>query len=81
MSVISGVVALAQEDGDELGAGGEVAARLACGFHAALELDGPGAQPVAEHAGVGFAAQPGHRGGLGDVQLLAVEGVDLSVDV
>ena len=61
---LGGVVALAEQDGDELGAGGEVGAGLADGLHAAVEFDGAGAQPVAEHAGVGFVAEPGHRGGL-----------------
>jgi hypothetical protein len=54
--VVAGVVALAQQDGDELGSGGEVGARFAGRFHAAVELDGSCAQPVAEHAGVGFGA-------------------------
>ena len=62
--VVVGVVALAEEDGHELGAGVEVGAGFAGGFHAAVELDGSGAQSVAEHAGVGFAAEAGHGGGL-----------------
>ena len=41
--VVSGVVALAEEDGHELGAGFEVGAGLADGFHAAVEFDGAGA--------------------------------------
>ena len=43
-----------------------------------------GAQPVAEHAGVCFAAQAGHAGGLvvgGQLGTLAVEGVDLGADL
>jgi hypothetical protein len=78
--VVSGVVALTEQDRRELWTGGEVGAGFARGFHAAVELDGAGAQPVAEHAGVGLAAQPGHRCGLGDGEVLTVEGVDLDVD-
>ena len=62
--VVAGVVSLAEEDGDELGSGGEVAQVSQADLHAAVELDGSGAEPVAEHAGVGFAAEPGHGGGL-----------------
>jgi hypothetical protein len=62
--VVAGVVTLAEEDGNELGSGVEVGAGLARGFHAALELDGPGAQSVAEHAGVCFAPEAGHGRGL-----------------
>jgi hypothetical protein len=82
---LAGVVALAEEDGDELGAGCEVGAGLADGLHAAVELGGSGAQAVGEHACVGFVAESGHGGGL-DVggqcagPDLAVEGVDVGVD-
>jgi hypothetical protein len=71
--VVAGVVSLAQEDEDELGSGLEgparraaleVGAGLAGGFHAAVELGGSGAEPVAEYAGVGLLAEPGHGGGL-----------------
>jgi hypothetical protein len=62
--VVAGVVGLALEGGAELDGGLEVAAGLAGGFHAAVELDWAGAQAVAEHPGVGLAAQPGHAGGL-----------------
>ena len=61
---LTGVVSLTEEDGDELGAGSEVGAGLADRLHAAVEFSGAGAQPVAEHAGVGFVAQPCHGGGL-----------------
>lgn len=64
LSAVAGVVSLADEDGLELDAGSEVAAGLARGLHAAVELDGAGAEPVAEHAGVCFAAEPGHGGRL-----------------
>ena len=83
LAVVAGVVALADEDGQELGAGAEVGAGFAGGFHAAVEFGGAGAEAVAEHAGVGFAAQPGHAGGLvvgGQFGRLAVEGVDLGAD-
>ena len=50
--VVACVVSLAEQDGDELGPGLEVAAGLAGGFHAAFELDRAGAESVAEHAGV-----------------------------
>jgi hypothetical protein len=62
--VVAGVVALAEEDGRELGSGLEVGAGFAGGFHAALEFDGSGAEPVAEHACVCLAPEAGHRGGL-----------------
>jgi hypothetical protein len=62
--VVVGVVALAEDDGHELGSGLEVGAGLARGFHSAFELDGPGAESVAEHAGVGFASEARHGGGL-----------------
>jgi hypothetical protein len=74
--VVSGVVALAAQGGLELDGGAEVAAGLAGAFHAAVELDGSGAQAIAEHAGVGFAAELGHGGGLvagGELEGLAVE--------
>ena len=82
---VAGVVSLAEEDGDELGPGGEVGAGLADRFHAAVELGGAGAEAVAEHAGVGFVAEAGHGGGLdvggeGAGWDLAVEGVDVGVD-
>src|SRR6202012_5950411 len=41
-------------------------------------------EPVAEQAGVGFAAEPGHAGALvvdGQCGRLAVEGVDLRADL
>jgi hypothetical protein len=78
--VLAGVVALAEQDGSELDAGVEVGAGLAGRFHPALEFDGASAQAVAEHAGEGFASQSGHRPGLGDVELVAVQGVDLGAD-
>jgi len=74
--VVAGVVALADQDGQELGAGAEVGAGLAGGLQAAVEFGGAGAQAVAEHPGVCFAAQPGHAGGLvvgGQLGRLAVE--------
>jgi hypothetical protein len=37
--VVSGVVALAKQDGDELGSGVEVGAGFADGFHPAVEFD------------------------------------------
>src|SRR5205807_6088537 len=83
LSVVAGVVALADQDGQELGAGAEVGAGLAGGFHPAVQLGGAGAQAVAEHAGVRFAAEPGHAGALvvgGQLGRLAVEGVDLGAD-
>ena len=40
---LAGVVALAQDDGRELGSGGEVDAGFAHGFELAVELDGTGA--------------------------------------
>jgi hypothetical protein len=82
LAVFLGVVALALEGGPELDGGLEVAAGSAGGFHPAVELDGAGAQSVAEHAGVCFAAQFFHAGGLvvgGQFQLLAVERVDFSL--
>jgi hypothetical protein len=57
--VVSGVVALTDEDGDELGAGAKIGAGLAGTLHAAVEFDGPGAQAVAEYPSMGFAAQAG----------------------
>ena len=57
--MLSGMVALPGEDGQELSAGAEVGAGLAGRFHPAVQFGRPGAQPVAEHPGVGFAAQPG----------------------
>jgi hypothetical protein len=54
--VVSGVVALAEEDGDVLGAGLEVGAGFAGCFHAAFEFDWSGAEAVAEHSGVGFGS-------------------------
>ena len=62
--VVAGVVALAEDDGYELGAGLEVRAGLARGFESAFELGGAGAQSVAEHAGVGLAPKACHRGGF-----------------
>jgi len=81
--VVLGVVALAGEDGQELGAGAEVGAGLAGRFQAAVQLGGAGAQAVTEHPGVGLAAQLGHAGGLvvgGQLGRLAVERVDLGGD-
>ena len=60
--VVAGMVSLAEDDGNELGSGLEVRARLARGFHAAFELDRSGAQSVAEHARVGFAPEARRRG-------------------
>ena len=39
---------------------------FADGLHAAVEFDQAGAHAVAEHAGVGFLAEPGHGRGLSD---------------
>ena len=61
--VVAGVVSLSKEDGDEFGSGAEVGAGFAGGLHAAFELDWSCAEPVAEHSGVGFAAQSGHGDG------------------
>jgi hypothetical protein len=80
--VVAAVVALSLEGGPELDGGLEVAAGFAGGFHPAVELDRAGAQAVAEHAGVCFAAQLGRASGLvvgGQLELLAVEGVDFSL--
>src|SRR5918994_7383064 len=79
----AGVVALAEEDGHELGSGLEVGAGLADGFHAAVELDGTGAHAVAEHAGVGLLAKPGHGRGLdlGGERAGCVGGVVEGVDL
>src|SRR5215467_10357153 len=43
LAVVAGVVALADQDGQELGAGAEVGAGLAGGLHAAVEFGGAGA--------------------------------------
>ena len=78
--MVLGVVALAGEDGQELGPGAEVGAGLAGRFQAAVQLGGAGAQAVTEHPGVGLAAQLGHAVGLvvgGQLGRLAVERVDL----
>ena len=83
LAVFLGVVALALEGGPELDGGLEVAAGFAGGFHPAVELDRACAQAVAEHAGVGFAAQLCHAGGFvvgGQLELLSVEGVDFLAD-
>ena len=83
LAVFLGVVALALEGGPELDGGLEVAAGFAGGFHLAVELDRAGAQSVAEHAGVCFAAQFCHAGGFvvgGQFELLSVEGVDFLAD-
>ena len=79
--MISGVLSLPEEHGHELGAGLEVAAGLAGFVHAAVEFDRSGAETVAEHAGVGLAAQLEHAGGL-EVggERLTVDGVDLGAD-
>ena len=47
-----GVVALAAQDGDELGTGLEEAAAFADGVEAAVELEGSGAVAVAEEPSV-----------------------------
>ena len=47
---VGGVVALAEQDGDELGAGLEVDAAFADGFEAAVELDGSTAVAVAQQS-------------------------------
>jgi hypothetical protein len=57
LPVFLGVVALALEVRPELDGGLEVAAGFAGGFHPAVELDGAGAQAVADHAGVFPAAE------------------------
>jgi len=83
LAVVAGVVALADQNWQELGAGAEVGAGLAGGLHAAVEFGGAGAQAVAEHPGVCFAAQPGHAGGLvvgGQCGRLPVEGAGLGAD-
>ena len=56
LAVAAGVVALADKDGQEFGAGAEAGAGLAGRFHPAVKFGGAGAQPVAEHPGVCFAA-------------------------
>src|ERR1022692_3171298 len=83
LAVVSCVGALAGEDGQEFGAGAEVGAGLAGALHPAVEFGRAGAQVVAEHAGVGFASEPGHAGGLvvgRQLRWLAVERVDLGAD-
>src|SRR5207302_2534946 len=76
LTMSAGVVSLADEHGDELGGGGEVAAGLADRLERAAELDGARAEPVAEHAGV-LAAQTSHRRALGGKMMRAViEGLD-----
>jgi hypothetical protein len=80
LAVVSGMVSLPEGHGDELGAGLEVAAGLAGLVHAAVEFDRSGAETVAEHAGVGLAAQLEHAGGL-EVggELLTVEASTLAL--
>ena len=58
--MIAGVVAPADEDGQELGAGTEVGAGFPGGLHAAVDLRRAGAQAVAKHESVGLAAQAGY---------------------
>jgi len=83
LPVVAGVVALADQDGQELGAGAEVGAGLAGRFRAAAGFGGAGAQPVAGHPGAGFAAEPGHARGLaagGQGGRLPVESAGLGAD-
>lgn len=63
VAVIDGVVVLASEDLDELGAGVVDAAAFADGLELAVERDGSGAVPVAEEAAVvgGEASHVGAR--------------------
>jgi hypothetical protein len=60
-----GVVALAEEDGHEVGSGGEVDTGFADGLEAAVELDGAGAVAVAEQSAVHLEAEPAHALSLG----------------
>ena len=57
--VLGGVVALAGEDGDELGSGLEEAAAFAHGFVDTVERGGPVAVSVAEEASV-VGSESGH---------------------
>lgn len=84
--MVAGVVALAEQDGNELGPGLEVGAGLAGRFHATVEVHRPSAQSVAKHPSVRFLAEPGHgrcldlrrqRSGCG---CCVVEGIDLGGD-
>ena len=50
VGVVGGVVALAAEDGDELGSGLEEAAAFADGVEPAVEFEGSGAVAVAEES-------------------------------
>src|SRR2546428_2873857 len=78
-----GVVSLAEEDGDELGAGLEVDAGLADGLEAAVEFDGPAAVAVAEQSPLLLLADAELGGVLlvaGQSPGLHVEGVDLVGD-
>ena len=61
VGVGGGVVALAAQDGDELGAGFVEAAAFADGLEAAVQLERSGAVTVAEQP----TMQPGHRIGHG----------------
>ncbi len=81
--MVAGVVALADQDGQELGAGAGAGAGLAGGLQAAVEFGGAGAQAVAGHPGVCLAARPGRAGALvagGRLGRLPVEGADVGAD-
>lgn len=60
LAVFGGMVSLSEEDGLEGFVGGEVGAFFADGFEAAVELDGSGAESVAEEAMVDFIAEASH---------------------
>ena len=79
-----GVVALAEQDGDELGSGGEVDAGLTDGFEGAVEFGGSGAVAVAEESALHLEPQAPHLfafGGGGQFDGCGgVEGFDLFGD-
>jgi hypothetical protein len=79
-----GVVALANEDGDELGSGGEVDAGLTDGLEGAVELGGSGAVAVAEEPALHLEPEPPHLLAFGRSWQLdrggGVEGFDLFGD-
>jgi hypothetical protein len=62
---LAGVVALAQDDGRELGSGGEVHTGFAHGFELAVELDGSGAVAVAEQSALYLDPEPPHLRAFG----------------
>ena len=73
------VVALASEEGDELGSGLEEPALLADGFVDAVDAEGPVAVAVAEEASVGFDGEAFHVGAFevsGQRSCLVVGGFD-----